>query len=228
MLKLVDSRSATWLFRGVVNQWGNVTFPASRFNSEGARFRLPAGMLEVRVPPVAKDWVELRSSNGVVSRVDSGELRAIFESDEIDYWFGISSKYEGKEFLMILTRFNPPPLGLREFAAAFVRRWHHGAETRQCSARGVRRRCDQLMGVCYGTTRGLEFLGSGACLPHAGHVLGAGKRRPHLRTQNRPGNHLDVRRAGSHHHQRGLHTRQGHGRGTHAHTPRLTPVGGGR
>lgn len=109
-LRLIESvMSGSWLFRGVVNQWGNVIFPASRFNAEGARFRLPAGVWEVRVPPFEGQWVELRSSNGVVSRVDSGELRAIFEPGEIDYWFGLDSKYEGKEFLMILTRFNPPP-----------------------------------------------------------------------------------------------------------------------
>ena len=127
-LKLVDSRSATWLFRGVANKWGNVDFPASRFNSEGARLRLPEGTWEVRMPDFEGQRVELRSDAGVVASA-AGELRTIFAAPgDIDYWVGLDAINDGKEFLMILTRFNPPPLGLRNFTAAFVRRWRNGAK----------------------------------------------------------------------------------------------------
>lgn len=128
-----------------------------------------------------------------------------------------------------LTKYTEP-LSLSLFvasAAAWLRRWQHGAKASQCSARGVRRRWGRLE-VRHSETRGLELLGSGACLPHTGHVLGAGKRRPHLRAQARADRNPAVGRAGYHLQRRGVHSRLWRGRGTHVHAPRLTPAGGGR
>lgn len=108
-------------------------------------------------------------------------------------------------------------------------RHHHQAGLKPCreSARILRQHGGFQMELRWRHAKGMELLGSGACLSRTGHVSGAGKRRPHLRAQAHPDRHSAVRRASSHLRRRGVHTRLWRGRGTHVHTPRLTLAGGG-